>query len=121
MDIVESDGIIDVTSTDVNAQDEIVASTPVNQAGSHVYPAKGVTIQAIESNNNAVNIQPWMSIDGSVWRKIEFTDTQDHIAVSANGTELVGVHNSLKFLYFKLTGYVASGTSKVAAKILMNQ
>lgn len=112
--LLYNDAEVEITSTDVNAQDEIIAS---QKLGSREQGK--CTIQVKESNGKAVKIQPWASLDGSNWREIDYSSTQKYFDVSANATEIVFCDPGLSCLYFKLTGYLASaGTAKVKAHVL---
>jgi len=115
MTMYSSEADVEITSVDVAAQDEIIGSSKIGPNPSNRY-----NIQVTESNSNAVKIQPWASLDNVKWSKIKYSDAQDHWDVGADATDMVYCDNDLQFRYFKLTGYVAAGTSKVTAHVLVS-
>ena len=111
---VSTEAAIDITSTDLNNQDEIIPSQRLG-----ALPESKVSVQCIESNNKEVYIQPWVSMDNTNWVKVKYSNNRNHWVIPANSTDLVFFKDTLMFLYFKLTGYLPSaGTGKIMAHAL---
>lgn len=112
---IYNDAVVNITSVDVAAQDEIIASQKIGTRD------KGkCTIQVVESNGKEAKIQPWISLDGTNWDEIDYSDAQKHFELDANGVATVFVDDALSFKFLKLTGYLPSaGTAKVIARVLI--
>ena len=110
--------IINITSVDEGSQDTIIDKT-----GMLEYYNKNVTIQVKETNNKQARIQPWYAImepnAEADWVKIQHSEAQDYWELPPNGNKIVAIDNSYGFLWFRLTGWLASaGTAKVQAALL---